>query len=51
MIYFNSGGFCGAGSLNDTLESCYKRSFGDLGSTKGISQTMTGVGKGILSPL
>ena len=34
MIYFDSGGFCGAGDLSDTLESCYKRSFSSLGTTK-----------------
>lgn len=34
MISFDSGGFCGAGSLNDTLEACYQRSSTGLGTTK-----------------
>jgi hypothetical protein len=34
LISFDSGGFCGAGSLNDTLEACYSRSSTGLGTTK-----------------
>jgi len=34
MIYFDSGDFCGAGSLSETIESCYKRSSTSLGTTK-----------------
>jgi hypothetical protein len=31
---FGGGGFCGGPDLSSTLEDCYKRSNGGLGSTK-----------------
>lgn len=34
LIYFEGGGFCGETTLADTLESCYKRSFTHLGTSK-----------------
>ena len=34
MIYMNSGGFCEGFTLEQSLESCYKRTSGSLGSTK-----------------
>ena len=50
MIYFDSGGFCGAGSLSDTIESCYKRSFTSLGTTTVYKQQKSYEGYGLLSP-
>lgn len=37
LLVFAGGGFCGEPTLSDTLESCYKRSFTNLGSTKHYS--------------
>lgn len=42
MIYFEGGGFCGEPTLADTLQSCYSRSFTDLGSSKKYPSTMSG---------
>lgn len=33
VIFFNAGGLCKGPTLADTIESCYQRSFGDLGSS------------------
>ena len=49
LIYFNSGGFCGAGNLADTLESCYQRSNGGLGSTKNLQPSRNADQGGLLS--
>lgn len=49
IIYFDSGGFCGAGSLSDTIEACYKRSFTSLGTTTVYKQEKSFVGYGLLS--
>jgi len=51
MIYFNGGGFCKGLTVADTLESCYKRSKTDLGSTKDSPSTMNFDNDGLLSPL
>ena len=50
MIYFDSGGFCGAETLDATLESCYKRSFTSLGTTTVYKQQKSFLGEGLLSP-
>lgn len=39
MIYFNSGGFCDGFTVAETLESCYKRTNGNLGSSKKATPT------------
>lgn len=51
MIYFDSGGFCGAGSLSETIESCYKRSFTSLGTTKNYKPEKSFDTMGLLSTL
>ena len=33
MLYFEGGAVCGSDTVESTLESCYQRSFTDLGST------------------
>jgi len=49
LIYFNSGGFCGQGNLADTLEACYQRSDGGLGSTRNAKPSLNGDQGGLLS--
>lgn len=49
IVYFQGGGFCGAGSLSDTLESCYQRTRGELGSTKTLELSRSFDQSGILS--
>lgn len=51
MIYFDSGGFCGAGNLSATLESCYQRTNGGLGSTKNAKPSIDADQGGLLSTL
>lgn len=51
MIYFDSGGFCGAGTLAETIESCYKRSSSSLGTTKNYKPEKDFTGYGLLSPV
>jgi hypothetical protein len=34
LIFFVGGGYCEGTTLNEVLESCYRRSFGDNGSSK-----------------
>lgn len=36
IIFFDGGAWCGDYDLPSTLESCYQRSFTDLGSSKKI---------------
>ena len=33
LIHFKGGGFCGELTLDQTIQSCYSRSFTDLGSS------------------
>lgn len=47
LIYFIGGGYCMGTSLSEVLESCYKRSKTDLGSSKYLPETFEG--HGILS--
>ena len=49
VIFFAGGGFCGQPTLSATLESCYKRSFTGLGSTKNSAKLLDLTGKGMLS--
>lgn len=49
IVYFQGGGYCGSGNLSDTLESCYSRSNGELGSTKVLSVSRSFDNAGILS--
>jgi hypothetical protein len=49
IIFFNSGGLCKGVSLADTLDSCYKRSFSDLGSSANYPPTRDSKGGGLLS--
>jgi hypothetical protein len=51
MIYFEGGGLCGGSTLNDTLESCYGRSWTFLGTSKYYPKTRSFTGDGLLSPL
>jgi O-palmitoleoyl-L-serine hydrolase len=51
MIYFDRGGFCGDGSLSDTLKSCYHRSFTSLGTTKNYKAEKSFDSEGLLSTL
>ena len=48
ILYFEGGGWCGATNLEATLESCYQRSKGALGSSKSYPATMD-LGVGLLS--
>jgi hypothetical protein len=41
IVYFEGGGWCGAKDLATTLESCYQRSKGGLGSSKNYSDTVS----------
>lgn len=47
LIYFVGGGYCMGNSLSEVLESCYKRSKTDLGSSRSLPETYQG--QGILS--
>lgn len=49
LMFFNSGGFCEGETLSATLESCYKRSSGNLGSSAKYPDTYDYDNKGILS--
>jgi hypothetical protein len=51
MIYFNSGGFCEGTTVAETLESCYQRTNGNLGSTKKATPTRSFDTEGLLSTL
>jgi len=44
LIFFEGGGWCGASDLSTTLESCYQRSKGALGSSLSYPPTMTAGG-------
>lgn len=44
ILYFEGGGWCGAGNLASTLESCYQRSKGGLGSSASYPNTIQGGG-------
>ena len=44
ILYFEGGGWCGAKDLSSTLESCYQRSKGGLGSSANYPSTMQGGG-------
>lgn len=48
ILYFDGGGWCGASDLALTIEKCYQRSKGDLGSSKNFNDTMS-FPEGILS--
>ena len=48
LLYFEGGGWCGASTLSNTLESCLSRSKTNLGSSKNYTKTLD-VGQGILS--
>lgn len=50
LLYFEGGGFCGEPTLAATIESCYKRSLTDLGSSKKYPKTFDAKGMGALSP-
>lgn len=41
ILYFEGGGWCGAGDLAATTESCYQRSKTGLGSSKAYPETIT----------
>ena len=49
IVYFEGGGWCGGTTLANTVESCYSRSDGALGSSKSYSSTMDVTNFGILS--
>ena len=49
VLYFEGGGWCGATTLASTLESCYIRSQGDLGSSKNYPASYNLAGSGLLS--
>lgn len=49
IVYFQGGGYCGAGNLSATLESCYQRSNGELGSSKTLAASRSFDQSGILS--
>lgn len=51
MVYFDSGGFCGGATIGDTIQSCYKRSFGSLGSTVNYKPSKSLDDLGLLSTL
>lgn len=51
VIFFDGGGFCAGSTVNETIDSCYKRSFTGLGSTKDYPPTKDASGYGILSPV
>lgn len=51
LIFFEGGGFCSGPDLATTLEDCYKRSNGGLGSTKNAKPTLNADDNGILSTL
>lgn len=40
MIFFDGGAWCGDYDLPSTIESCYQRSFTDLGSSKNYPNNM-----------
>lgn len=44
VLYFEGGGWCGSKDLPSTIESCYQRSLGTLGSSKTYPQTINGGG-------
>ena len=48
ILYFEGGGWCGAGDLASTIESCYQRSKGALGSSAFNPDTLS-IGAGLLS--
>ncbi len=41
MIYFEAGGWCGDKDLDTTIENCYIRSLGSLGSSKSYPANYT----------
>jgi hypothetical protein len=49
VVYFEGGGWCGAGDLATTLESCYQRSRTDLGSSKAYPKSYNLAGWGLLA--
>ena len=49
LIYFEGGGWCGGKDLAATVENCYQRSLGDLGSSKKYPQTLDLSAGGVLS--
>ena len=51
MIYMNSGGFCAGLTIQDTLESCYRRSSGSLGSTARAAPLRSFDHEGLLSTI
>jgi hypothetical protein len=51
LISFDSGGFCGAGDLASTLESCYQRSNTGLGTTKNCKPFKNFDNDGVLSTI
>jgi hypothetical protein len=44
LIYFIGGGYCMGNSISEVLESCYKRSKTDFGSSKNLPDTYQGQG-------
>lgn len=48
MLFFEGGGWCGAGDLASTTESCYQRSKGALGSSLSYPPTVS-FSQGLLS--
>lgn len=49
LVFFYGGGWCGADTMANTIESCYQRSKTDLGSSKNRPATITtaaGLGSG-----
>jgi hypothetical protein len=49
VFYFEGGGWCGSSNLTTTLESCYQRSLGDLGSSKNYPKSYNLAGWGLLA--
>ena len=44
LIFFVGGGYCEGTTLNEVLESCYRRSFGDNGSSKDYKDELVSPG-------
>ena len=51
LIHFKGGGFCGGLTLDQTIQSCYQRSFTDLGSSTNYPEEKNFDKSGSLSPL
>jgi len=51
MLYFVGGGLCAGYDLNSALESCYKRSKTNLGTSKKWPESMNADTNGIVSTL